>query len=183
MNASTAAGDYNANRLDAFVKFNGSASRSQSLGKGVVAILRAHGQAKVADPAPLPPSQEFQIGGLSTVRGYPEGSFIGDTGYALSTEIDSPFPLRRKKFFGGRWGDRLQAAAFIDHAGLLAPHTIYLTGAGGGLIVKLSRYFQGRVYLGTPVEHRSQYHPTQLHFAIEATPPISKMFRFLRHPD
>lgn len=182
-NISTTAGDYNAGRLDAFVKFNGSASRFQKLGKGFVAILRGQGQAKVADPAPLPPSQQFQIGGLSTARGYPEGSFIGDTGYALSAEIDSPFPFRKKKFFGVRWGDRLQAAAFVDHAGLLAPHTIYLTGAGGGLIVKLSRYFQGRVYLGTPLEHRSQYHPTQVHFAIEATPPISKMFRLVRNSD
>jgi hemolysin activation/secretion protein len=182
-NASTAAGDYDAGRLNAFVKFNGSASRFQSLGKGVVAILRAQGQAKVADPTPLPPSQEFQIGGLSTVRGYPEGSFIGDTGYALSGEVDSPFPFRSKKLFGVRWGDRLQAAAFIDHAGLLAPHTMYLTGTGGGLIVKLSRYFQGRIYLGTPLEHRSQYHLTQVHFAIEAIPPIAKTLRFFRHSD
>lgn len=182
-NASTAAGDYNAGRLNAFVKFNGSASRFQNLGKGFVAMLRTQGQAKVADPVPLPPSQEFQIGGLSTARGYPEGSFIGDTGYALSAELDFPFLFRRKKFFGVRWGDRLEAAVFVDHAGLLAPHTIYLTGTGGGLIVKLSRYFQGRIYLGTPLEHRSQYHSTQVHFALEATPPISKTLRFFRHSD
>lgn len=182
-NASASAGDYNAGRLNAFVKFNGSASRFQTLGKGVVAILRAQGQAKAADPTPLPPSQQFQIGGLSTVRGYPEGSFIGDTGYALSAEVDSPLPFRSKKFFGVRWGDRLQAAAFVDHAGLLAPHTIYLTGTGGGLIVKLSRYFQARVYLGTPLELRSQFHPTQVHFAIETTPPTAKTLRFFRHSD
>ena len=182
-NASTAAGDYNAGRLDAFVKFDGSASRFQRLGKGFVGILRAQGQAKVADPTPLPPSQQFQIGGLATVRGYPEGSFIGDTGYSTSAEIDTPFPFRNKKLFGVRWGDRLQGAAFLDHAGLLAPHTLYLTGTGGGLIVRLSRYFQGRVYLGTPLEHRSQYHPTQVHFALEATPAIGKMFRFVRRPD
>jgi hemolysin activation/secretion protein len=183
INASTTGGDYNAGRLDAFVKFDGSASRFQNLGKGFVAILRGQGQAKAADPEPLPPSQQFQIGGLSTVRGYPEGSFIGDTGYALSAEIDSPLPFGGKKLFGIPWGRRLEAAAFIDHAGLLDPHTIYLTGTGGGLIVKLSRYFQGRVYLGTPLEHRSQYHPTQVHFAIEATPPIRKIYRFARSAD
>jgi hemolysin activation/secretion protein len=180
-NAATSAGDYNAGRLDAFVKFNGSASRMQNLGRGFLAIVRAQGQAKVADPSPLPPSQEFQIGGLATVRGYPEGSFIGDTGYALSSEVDSPFLFRRKKLFGVRWGDRVQAAAFVDHAGLVAPKTMYLTGAGGGLIVKLSRYFQGRIYLGTPLEHRSQYHATQLHFAIELRPPIAKTLDSLHH--
>jgi hemolysin activation/secretion protein len=179
-NLFAAGGDYNLLGLHAFLKFGGSATRVENLGKGFVAIFRAQGQGKAADPTLLPPSQQFQIGGLSTVRGYPEGAFIGDSGYTSSAEVDAPVPFSSHRILGVPLGQRIKCAAFVDHAGLVSPHNTYLTGAGGGLIVSLSRYLEGRVYLGTPLEERSQYKHVQIHFALQATPHVPAILQKFR---
>ncbi len=174
-------GDYNLLGLNAFVKFGGTATRVQNLGKGFTAIFRSQGQGKAADPHSLPPSQQFQIGGLSSVRGYPEAAFINDDGYTTSTELDAPFPFSAKKLFGVPLGQRLKTAWFVDHGGVLSgSHLSYLTGTGGGLIVSLSRYLEGRVYLATPLENRSQYKSLAVHFAISANPSFPEMFKAMR---
>jgi hemolysin activation/secretion protein len=41
----------------------------------------------------LPPSEQFQIGGAYSVRGYPEGDSIGDYGATFSVEWYFPFYL------------------------------------------------------------------------------------------
>jgi len=46
-------------------------------------ILRGNGSAALSD---LPQSQVFQIGGMNTVRGTPEGMMSGDSGYLVTTE-------------------------------------------------------------------------------------------------
>jgi hemolysin activation/secretion protein len=179
-NLFAASGDYNLLGLHAFLKFGGTATRVENFGKGVVAIFRAQGQGKGADPTLLPPSQQFQIGGLSTVRGYPEGALIGDSGYTSSAEVDAPVPFSSHRVFGIPLGQRIRCAAFVDHAALLSPHTTYLTGTGGGLILSLSRYLEGRVYLGTPLEERSQYNHVQIHFALQATPHLPAILQKFR---
>jgi len=46
-------------------------------------VLRGTGGAALSD---LPQSQVFQIGGMATVRGAPEGMMSGESGYLISTE-------------------------------------------------------------------------------------------------
>ena len=179
-NMFAAGGDYNLLGLHAFVKFGGSAMRVQKLPKGAVLVFRGQGQGKAADPTLLPPSQQFQIGGLSTSRGYAEGAFIGDSGYATSAELNAPFPFSSRKLFGIRVGQRVKWAGFIDHAGLVSPKSTYLTGTGGGLIVGLSPFLEGRVYLATPLQDRSQYKHLQLHFALQATPRLASIWHKVR---
>lgn len=179
-NLSVSGGDYSLLGLDAFLKFGGTATRMQNMGKGFVGVFRTQGQGKAADPRPLPPSQQFQIGGLSTVRGYPEGTLINDNGYSLSAELDTPVPFGHKQIFGASLGQRFRTAWFVDHGGVIAgSHTTYLTGTGGGLLVSLSRYLEGRIYLATPLESRSQFNSLAIHFAVEANPSFPAIFKML----
>ena len=63
------------------------------------------GSAQASDTDLLPPSEQFQIGGQSSVRGYSEGLKIGDSGYFLSAEMNYPLD------------PNIKAALFIDHGG------------------------------------------------------------------
>jgi len=47
-------------------------------------VLRGTGGAALSD---LPQSQVFQIGGMATVRGAPEGMMSGESGYLISSEV------------------------------------------------------------------------------------------------
>ncbi|MFA5271770.1 MAG: ShlB/FhaC/HecB family hemolysin secretion/activation protein [Candidatus Omnitrophota bacterium] len=46
----------------------------------------------------LPSSEQFQIGGANTVRGYPEGDYLADRGYFASAEWTTPMYLIPKKW-------------------------------------------------------------------------------------
>ena len=39
----------------------------------------------------LVPAEQFRLGGFETVRGYPEGEFLADTGYQTAVELRAPF--------------------------------------------------------------------------------------------
>lgn len=169
------AGDYTLLGLHALLKFGGAVTRVQTLPLSMTGIIRLQGQIKAADPVELPPSQQFQVGGIATVRGYPEGTLISGDGYAASAELNTPLPVRKVKLFGVSLQDRFKTAWFVDQGAVLSgTQRTYLTGAGGGLIVKFSRYLDGRVYLATPLEHRSDYKPLAVHFAVAVQPPFRK---------
>lgn len=166
---SVGAGNYHAAKVDGFGKIDLSASRFQRLPYGFAALLRASGQLKLADPQPLPPSQQFQIGGIATVRGYPEGSLIGDQGYAASAELDTPLPLGGATLFGVPLREGLRSAWFIDNGAVASAHRKHLTGAGGGLLMQLSGFVQTKLYVGTPLENKSDFKGVTLHFGVTAT--------------
>jgi hemolysin activation/secretion protein len=175
------AGDDDLQGRNFFSKYDGSVTRMEVIKHGLVAIFRGQGQAKAGNPAPLPPSEQIQIGGLSTVRGYPESELIADNGYAISAELDTPVPLGRRKFLGMPLGERFKSAWFIDHGGVIAgPHTTFLTGAGGGLIVNFSKYFAGRANLATPLQNRATFNRTAFEFYVQSTPPIQRLFEMFR---
>ena len=178
-NLSASGGDYDAVGFHSFVKFGGALTRVETLPHSFIGILRVQGQGKAADPSALPPSQQFQVGGVATVRGYSEGALIADEGYAATAELDTPVPLGNKRLLGFPLGQLFKTAWFIDQGAVLSgPKKTYLTGTGGGLIVNLSRYFEGRVYLATPLEHRSEFNSLAVHFAISANPSFAGMFKF-----
>lgn len=175
------AGDHNLGGRNFFSKYDGSITRMQLLKHGIVAVFRGQGQAKGGNPASLPPSEQIQIGGIATVRGYPEAALIGDNGYAISAELDTPIPLGSRKFLGMPLGQRFTSAWFIDHGAIVAgPQTAFLTGAGGGLIVNFSKYFRGRANLATPLQNSTAFNRTAFEFYLQSSPPVQRLFEMLR---
>jgi hemolysin activation/secretion protein len=175
------AGDHNLGGGNFFSKYDGSITRMQLLRHGIVAVFRGQGQAKAGNPAPLPPSEQIQIGGIATVRGYPESTLIGDNGYAISAELDTPIPLGSRKFLGMPLGQRFASAWFIDHGAIVAgPQTTFLTGAGGGLIVNFSKYVRGRANLATPLQNSTALSRTAFEFYVQSSPPIQRLFEMFR---
>ena len=94
-----------------YTGYQGSASRTSLEGRGYLGLI---GQAVLEgrvlredSDRPLPPYLQPQLGGLSTLRGFRTGSFVGDTLVAMSAEIVLPLtsPLKLGK---------LGVSAFID---------------------------------------------------------------------
>lgn len=98
----------------------------------------------------LPSSEQFQLGGANSIRGYPEGDYLSDSGanlnidwifpsYFIPKEIKLPYadrPLR----------NQLQPIAFLDLGGGVINKVMpgerkekFLMGAGGGLQFNFNR--------------------------------------------
>ncbi|MFA6320396.1 MAG: ShlB/FhaC/HecB family hemolysin secretion/activation protein [Candidatus Omnitrophota bacterium] len=96
----------------------------------------------------LPSSEQFQIGGLSTVRGYPEGDYLADTAATLSTEWVFPMYFIPKDYKlpydNTPLRNEIQPVVFVDLGGGTLLRTIpgemeykFLMGLGGGLKINL----------------------------------------------
>lgn len=106
----------------------GHLARLQRLGDGQQLWLRAAVQ--WTDAASLPGSEDFQLGGAATLRGYAEGALAGRRGALLAAEWRSPLPALP----GCSAPCRLQAQLFTEAGQVATPagsHT--LAAAGGGL--------------------------------------------------
>jgi outer membrane protein assembly factor BamA len=87
-----------------YAGYQGSANRTELDGRGYLGLI---GQAVLAgrvlrldSDRPLPPYLLPQLGGLSTLRGFRTGSFVGDTLVAMSAELVLPLtsPIKFGKF-------------------------------------------------------------------------------------
>ena len=158
-----------------FLAYNPLLLRQQILGRDVVLLLRA--RAQLTRKKLLPPSEQFQIGGASSVRGYPEGFLIGDKGYLVNVELSFPLPSSENGVFTADIANRLKGIAFIDHGGAFPykpgggsmTHRDYITGAGVGLAVNVSKFLTGRVSLGIPITNRGSLEDKYVfHFYIQS---------------
>lgn len=70
-----------------FTIYRGSVDRYQYLPYNSMLVL--HSAWQLADDK-LPPSEQFQLGGINSVRGYPQGEFLGDYGATFSAELLVP---------------------------------------------------------------------------------------------
>ena len=133
-----------------FTRFTLIAARLQQLTEFLSVILRGSGQVTTRS---LVASEQFSLGGSETVRGYPQGEFLGDHGYHLSTEVRvAPLPTR----------DLFQLAFFVDHGATAVRQAPVgtrsyqtLTGVGYGVRLNYSYkslVFQGRLDVGFPVQ-------------------------------
>lgn len=112
---------------NSFTRMSLSLARLQKLTDHVGLFVRAGGQ--VASDS-LASSEEFQAGGINSVRGYSPGEATGDNGYQASVELQlAPWESKPYTFI-----------AFLDHAyvyqldSLVAQDSdLELTGAGLGL--------------------------------------------------
>lgn len=158
-----------------FLKYNLFLMRQQILGKDFVFVFR--GSAQLSDRKLLPSSEQFQIGGMSSVRGYPEGLLTGDRGYLLNGELYFPLPFTKKEIFGTSLGDKLKGFIFVDHGGAFPfkghgesiNNNDYLTSTGFGLMINISKYLTGRLSLGVPIANREQVKDSfRFHFYLQS---------------
>jgi len=147
----TQANDPFASRIEAsneFSRFTLALARQQPLGSFFSSLTRLTGQ--WSDKALLA-GEEWQIGGVDSVRGYAPGEGTGDYGYRASQEFRLA-PLENKEI--------LQLAAFIDYGYAYrikpligAVNRTELTGAGVGLYSHISSFVAVdlRLDIGWPI--------------------------------
>ncbi|MGE0200363.1 MAG: ShlB/FhaC/HecB family hemolysin secretion/activation protein [Candidatus Melainabacteria bacterium] len=159
-----------------YMKWNADLTRLQTFGRGVVGVFRAQSQ---YTPNRLPGSEQMQLGGNNTVRGYSEGILTADKGYLLSAELR--FPL----YGAPAWlKDKVQGLVFYDHGGLwvsgpdnqrklhgtaASGTSGFINGAGVGIRFQVTQHLTGRCdlgyVLGNPYEGISDF---RVHFGLNA---------------
>lgn len=100
-----------------FVRFLSSFARVQQGPFGLQLLVRGSAQMTTKR---LVPAEQFRLGGFDTVRGYPEGHFLADSGYQATVELRAPL----ERFLSGSGNqsllDRLRRSlllvAFWDFA-------------------------------------------------------------------
>jgi hemolysin activation/secretion protein len=162
----------------AFWRANAELSRLQVLPKNQVLLLRGRGQWSPDDL--LPSSEQFQIGGMSTVRGYPEGLLIGDKGYFLSAEFSFPLdPADAADPSANPFEQRWRGILFVDHGGAFPfkgndesiDDDDFLTSVGGGINLDLGPQLQARLVVGFPLSSRDDGEDDpRLHFYLQSQP-------------
>ncbi len=157
-----------------FTRYNFDVNRVMRLDGDMVATFRGNGQ--WSEHPLLPSTEQYQLGGLATVRGFTEGLLTGYRGYFVSAELN--FPLRwpgddaSKNLFGGQ----VRGAVFVDHGGAF-PYkgngqgwnsTDYLTSVGFGALLNFTKVLSGQVYVGVPTsENRGESGP-RINFTLQA---------------
>lgn len=104
----------------------------------------------------LPSSEQYQLGGSVSVRGYSEGLLTGNSGYLASAELRQQLVAPGS----GRFVPALTGFAFLDHGGAFPyrPSPLkdvtkndFLSSAGLGVQADWSQSVQARVTLGWPL--------------------------------
>jgi len=132
---------------DRFTKADLILARFQRLTDSFSLILRGSGQVTTDS---LVAGEQFSLGGADSVRGYPQGEFLGDDGYNVSTELRVS-PLLNKEI--------VQWAFFVDHGAVSTKKPPvgtkkynHLTGVGFGLRLNLPYNLDTRFDVGFPVQ-------------------------------
>ncbi len=139
----------------------GHLSARLDLGAGFTGLLRLGGQ--WSDRDNLPVQEQWQVGGNASVRGYPEGLLIGDSGYLVSAELRYPV-FRRIAGLPVRWRERGRGMIFLDHGAAFpfkgnaggVDSDDFLTSAGLGLSVPLALGLEFRIQAGFPLVARQR---------------------------
>lgn len=181
-----------------YVKLEGGLVRLHDFGHGIVGQFRGNYQAIPKDVVPY--IDQFQAGGLSSVRGYSEGLLIGRSGYLLSGELLFPIApssvkTKDKKKEVPFLGKYVKGVAFVDHAmvfpfkgdGPGAPGydaNDVLLSIGMGLRISLPKDLTARLYWGFPMirnSHEAHQQAGRFHFDIVLTPDYDAIVK-LRKP-
>lgn len=179
-----------------YLKLEGGLVRLHDFGHGIVGQFRANYQWIPQDVIPY--IDQYQGGGLSSVRGYSEGLLIGKTGYFVSTELLFPFmpsKIKTKKKEVPFLGKYVKGVVFVDHAGVLpfkgegpgkdlSYANDFLLSAGLGLRVTLPGDLTARLYWGFPMirnSHEYKHPSSRFHFEMMLTPDFDALVK-MRHP-
>lgn len=107
----------------------------------------------------LIPNEQFVIGGVSTVRGYPVATALGDTGWVLNCEIRTPSLIRANgKSEEGTPDNEIRFRTFFDagtvYTNEVLPEQIEsheLASFGFGATIDLRKQFHGDLDLAWPL--------------------------------
>lgn len=171
-----------------FFKYEGNITRLHDFGKGIIGQFRVSGQFSPDDD--LPWMEQFQIGGLSTVRGYSEGLLLGKSGYFASAEILTPLPILPKRIGSDKLGyyyprEMIKGAVFWDN-GMIFPYKAdgssvdsgeFLMSWGLGLRINLKQDLAARMYWGFGLNNKyeTDHKLGRFHFEITCAPDIGKV--------
>ncbi len=164
-----------------FTKVNADAYYIHYLPKNIVATVKAGGQ---YSPYDVPFVEQYQIGGISSVRGYSESLLLGGNSYFVSIEMLFPIPFlpeeisipynSEAKF---RLRDSVKLAAFFDNGAIIPNEgktgtTNFLSSVGAGIRLAISKYLTARIYIGVPLMNTGIYNQSnaRVHFDIIASP-------------
>lgn len=166
-----------------FTKVNADGYYIHYLPKGIIATIRAGGQ---YSPYDVPFVEQYQIGGISSVRGYSESLLLGSNSYFVSMEMLFPIPFlpeeikipfSKKDETKYRLRDSIKFAVFMDTGAVIPNHgktetTNFLASVGAGIRIAISRFLTARVYIGAPLMNAGIYDQAsaRAHFDIIATP-------------
>lgn len=159
-----------------FTYYRLNASRVDSLSERFSLVTRLGGQYSFDEQ--LPSGEQFQTGGLFSVRGYSESLLTGRNGYTVSAELRalvySPPPEP-----GAGMRPQVQVMTFVDH-GAAFPYGYsqgtntdhYLTSAGTGLMLEFGNRVSARVALAWALD-KNPAEPRQINPAVLAGLRIS----------
>lgn len=154
-----------------YFKYNGDLSWQWPFGSGYATVLRLGGQ--WADRRLIPSQEQFQLGGIATVRGYEEGLLIGDSGYFISGELQAPVSALADTDWSA-----LRLVAFLDHGGAFpyrpggtgGSSDDFLTSLGVGVNLGWRSRLTGRAYLGVPLNDPfDNQNSVRAHLYVQAT--------------
>lgn len=172
-----------------YFKMNGGFLRIHDFSHGVIGQIRTNYQV-IPNSKDIPYLDQFQVGGLATVRGYSEGIMMGKNGYVASAEL--MFPLAPRQITSPRSGEKipfignyLKGVIFADHAGVFpyAGRDVYggsyfLASIGAGLRVQLPGDLSARLYWGFPLVNNrweTDMKYGRFHFELTLEPNIDKL--------
>jgi hemolysin activation/secretion protein len=150
-----------------FFLWRGQGQWVRRLGEDSLFLLR--GNVQLADSA-LVPSEQFGVGGQTTVRGYRPNSILSDNGWLISSEVR--LPIMRVPEVDGV----LQVAPFLDigggwnNGGFADPDPDVLTSTGLGLLWRMGDNFDARLDWGIPLTNDSSLEESGLQFSINFSP-------------
>ena len=156
-----------------YFKYTGSLIRLHDFGHGIVGQFRTSYQFSPTDVMPY--IDQFQAGGLATIRGYSEGLLIGRSGYIISGELIFPLAPQSIKIKNRQNGEKrevpfvrkyVKGVLFVDHAGIYPfkgegpgarsyNSDDYIVSCGFGLRIALPGDASARLYWGIPLMHNN----------------------------
>ncbi|VAX37314.1 hypothetical protein MNBD_UNCLBAC01-362 [hydrothermal vent metagenome] len=136
-----------------FLRYNGDLDWQSSWYKNV--RLGVKGKLQLASDELIPSSEQFQLGGVSSIRGYPEGMLVGDNGYAFMTQISIPVEWMNKipkvkNFRSFVFTDFGQIFILVNDA-VINQNQDFIAGVGGGISYDFWKNLSGKVTLGVPI--------------------------------
>ncbi|WP_428036901.1 ShlB/FhaC/HecB family hemolysin secretion/activation protein [Amphritea sp.] len=136
-------------------------SRYQRLSDNNALILKLNAQ---YSPDSLFSVKQFSMGGFDSVRAYPNGEYLADSGFYTGVELISNAPgfADQPAFNNRTWGEVLQLMLFADYAhgyknnALLGEESqIDLSGLGVGLRLMPAESFTATLTVATPLGDRA----------------------------
>ncbi|NMB11636.1 MAG: ShlB/FhaC/HecB family hemolysin secretion/activation protein [Firmicutes bacterium] len=128
-----------------YVKYFGTVTWQRALYRN--GLLTVQGLLQLTNNQLLPFSEQLSLGGMSIARGYPEGTLIGDKGFAISAELTYPI------------GECLRGMVFLDYGGVFPykgndesiTKEDYLVSCGLGATVRIGERVFANVVVGWPI--------------------------------